>query len=1224
MTPSTSNGRRLRFLRSALSVSLCLCGSIAFAADRPVSLKQLLAEQRVAAAAGRHDDLTRVNGELSKLAELLPPWVAEKRDAASAVPAAKQRIVMMWSRLHQKAVDQAAAGDRDKALDAAAQALTVARDNLGEGHIATIIAATDLASLQLQAGQVEAAEAGFARAVAAASLALGTGHPETLRIRGLLAGLQSQQARYGDAIATLDLNARAAADSLGPGHAQTLSAMLALARAQVNSGRLAEAATTLTAACTASDHVYGEAHPETARCLTEQGSLARRRGEIPAAAELLEHARDAERLALADTDPVSLSTRLELGGVRQAQGRLDEAKAELESVARDAGESPTALAAKSDLVDVLADRDELEAAEKLAGEVLAKQTATLGNAHPDTVATLGSLAAIYRKQGRLFEAEKTFADAYALSRKVLGDNHPSTIVAANNLGEILEKEGIYERAEPLLRAAVDGSRVAWGDEHPATLAAENNLALLYESQGVFAKAEPLYQSVIAVRAKAAGPRNPDTIATTNNLAYLYLLERDYAKAAPMFAQVTEAWKKAYGPRHQNTLKALNNLARATFGAGDAAAAEKLFDQALSLRRAALGPTHMDTLRSMHDLARLYAATGREQQAESLLRETLAGDEAALGPDHPYTFETLNSLAAVQESRGDTAGAYQTLHTVFTRRNAFFGRVLPVTGDNAREGYIRLHAPELAAYVGVLARQDAATAGRGVLEASVARKGLLLQVASEIQQIRRLSRDPELARVGDELAAVRKKLAALTLSGPTAETGARHLEIVAGLEERINVLQGELGRASVRFKHTVAPVGLDEVVKALPDEAALVDFLVTGEGAGRRLVAAVLRKDGGRAVFDLVRYPDLAAIEAAVVKYRTDIQNEDIDLDDLLDSGQAATKLVWAPLAKTLGGRTDVYLVPDGMLNILPFSALVEDDRKYLMERVDLHLLGSSRDLVPSPLPAAKGGTLINAGPDYNTDEVTGKDTLEKARRRSATDIQSSLRGMASGLRGLHFDPLPGAEREGQLIAKTVEDGGRPTTIVSKAAAQEKVLREQETPPEVLHIATHGFFLKADDTLRRRLLSLQRSGDIQMPPPGDNPLLRAGLAFAGINSNAQVLGEIDTDNDGVLTALEVLGLDLTGTRLAILSACETGLGEIHEGEGVYGLRRAFQQAGARSVVSSLWEVSDAGTQTLMAALYKRLLAGMGPHQALREAQLEMLRDSQWSMPYVWSAFFMVEG
>ncbi|MBF0422957.1 MAG: CHAT domain-containing protein [Magnetococcales bacterium] len=153
------------------------------------------------------------------------------------------------------------------------------------------------------------------------------------------------------------------------------------------------------------------------------------------------------------------------------------------------------------------------------------------------------------------------------------------------------------------------------------------------------------------------------------------------------------------------------------------------------------------------------------------------------------------------------------------------------------------------------------------------------------------------------------------------------------------------------------------------------------------------------------------------------------------------------------------------------------------------------------------------------------------------------------------------------------------------------------------------------------MKLQRGTDIQIVPPGDNPMLRSGLAFAGINTNAQFLGELDTRNDGVLTALEVMGKDFTGTRLAVLSACETGLGEIHEGEGVYGLRRAFQEAGVRSVIASLWEVSDAGTQELMSNMYRRINQGMDPHMALRETQLQMIQSKEWNAPYIWSAFMM---
>jgi len=185
-----------------------------------------------------------------------------------------------------------------------------------------------------------------------------------------------------------------------------------------------------------------------------------------------------------------------------------------------------------------------------------------------------------------------------------------------------------------------------------------------------------------------------------------------------------------------------------------------------------------------------------------------------------------------------------------------------------------------------------------------------------------------------------------------------------------------------------------------------------------------------------------------------------------------------------------------------------------------------------------------------------------------------------------------------------------------------VVNQLQKSPQVLHIATHGFFLQPDQNLRRRLLSLQRGAELKLPPPGDNPLLRAGLAFAGINQKAPLLGEIDPQNDGVLTALEVLDLRLSGTQLVVLSACETGLGEIHEGEGVYGLRRAFQEAGVAEVVNSLWEVSDAGTQALMTAFYERLMEGQPARQALRDAQLELKASELWSSPFVWSAFMMV--
>ncbi len=326
------------------------------------------------------------------------------------------------------------------------------------------------------------------------------------------------------------------------------------------------------------------------------------------------------------------------------------------------------------------------------------------------------------------------------------------------------------------------------------------------------------------------------------------------------------------------------------------------------------------------------------------------------------------------------------------------------------------------------------------------------------------------------------------------------------------------------------------------------------------------------------------------------------------------------------------------------------------------------------MPRAEGKYVVMAGPEYETEAVAGEETLARARARRAarrslyrdeqaggsgggaqgapdelealagtrgtrgsrlaamrgisladvesrsTAILASLRAASVGLRGLKFSPLPGAELEGRLVSSQVDETGAPNEMYTRSDAQERVLVGFESAPRVVHLATHGFFLKADEELRARLKKAERSMDVVAPPPG--ALLRAGLAFAGVNTNAPFLGEIDTRNDGVLTALEVLSLNLTGTRLAVLSACETGLGEVHEGEGIYGLRRSFQQAGVEQVVASLWEVSDAGTQRLMAEMYSRLAEGLGPREALRDAQRELMEDPRWGYPYVWAAFTIV--
>ncbi|MBF0454561.1 MAG: tetratricopeptide repeat protein [Magnetococcales bacterium] len=1191
------------------------------------ALRFFLKAVPLAGKAKNREDIAFYNKEIAALRSVNPPWVNEQMAQAAPVPPKKRRAAGMWSRMQQGAGQAVAKGDIEGAIKLSKRALQTAEDNFGDDHYVVMVSLRELAVLQFQAGKGEEALAGLDKAAALGERILSPNHPEVLTVLSLKADLLdalSQRNKARD-VRQVAYDRFRGEGGLGPNHLKSMQAGIALGRSFLNLSQEDKAQPLLTGLCHHVKKTLGVYAKDLAECLSLMATVQERKGNLEIGVITFKRIEKIQTLALEKNAPALLSTKVERAEVVRRLGHYDEAQKIIEEVLASGldAEDRVMVDAKERLVRVLEDLGEFDRAEKLTREVLAYEEKNLPEGHPNILSAQDKLAGILRHKGQLTEAEALYKSALEGFRKVLGDENQATLNVMNNLGLTLENAGLYDEAEPLLRLTVGFSRKKLGDNHPTTLAFMNNLALLYESQGVFDKAEPLYKQGIESASDSLGEEHPDVIAFINNLAYLALLQQDYEKASPLFEKVLDVWQKSLGEGHQKTLKGMNNLARVRHHQGKFEEAEKLFVKALDLRKKALGDKHMDVLRSMHDLGALYREMKRYDEAEKLLRETLKLDDEVLGEQHPYTFETVNTLAGLLEDKEDMAGAYAVRKMGFERRTEFLNRMLWATGDNAREGYVRLHRPELVDYLALLSRMDdSADGGKQVLEVGLQRKGLMLKITSEIRQIAKLAQDPELDALGQELTRTRKKLAALTLSGPTDETKRNHLETLHDLENQVDMLQLRLGDASKRFRRSVSKLTADDLLRYLPEEAALVDYLVFKDGKQSRLLAAVVTLEEGEPQYSLVNFDaSMKKIHTAIREYRTIIQDEDADEDELLEVGMMVYDMVWSPLKEALDGRTKVYLVPDGMLNILPFNALVDDEGAYLAKSLDLHILTSSRDLIPFETPKAAGGLIIMAGPDYDTDSVGDRAAITQIQGKRAASVSQGMRSF-SGMRGLKFDPLPGAEKEGRIIMDQVGNLENKNKIYIKLDAQEEVVQSISEPPEVLHIATHGFFLKPDDSLRKRLLKLSRGSSLQMPPPGDNPLLRSGLAFAGINGNAQFLGEIDTNNDGVLTALEVLALDLAGTQLTVLSACETGLGEIHEGEGVYGLRRAFQEAGSEAVIASLWEVSDAGTQALMVGLYRRLNEGMSPHQALREARHEMMNSGEWNYPYIWSAFMLV--
>lgn len=1120
----------------------------------------------------------------------------------------------------------------EKAVNTSAKAFELAREKLSERNSLYISGTHQLGLFLYELGEYEQAQPFYEEVLRITQKHLGTGNLKTLVIMYELGDLYYETTQFSKALSILENTTILMEQHLGKNNKHTLLTRILLAQVYQTKGRPQKAEQHIKTTLARYFENYKPDNIDRIEAEKVMATLYKANGKYNKAEKLYIKILEKQKLLLGRQAPDTLITMGNLAEVYRNSGKYQLAEPLFHKAIKNlettmGAQSPELYFVMGHLASLYEQKSEFQKAEDLFQKIWRFDQKTLGDKHPNTIIDINNLAGIYRKQGKYALAEKSYKKALEGLIHILGEDHPESISVKNNLALLYENQGIYDKAEPLLKDALKHAKKTLGEKNPKTLAMMNNLALLYESQGVFKQSEPLYNKALLLNREVFGSEHENTIASINNLGYLYLVQQKYDKAEKRFKSVYQTWKKTFGEKNQKTLKALNNLARVYHKQNRLADAEVMFKKALRLRKELLGNEHPDVIRSLIDLSTLYVSQKRYDQAEDSLSQTFELAGHVLGDKHPYTFEVLNNLADLYEIKGNRTKALETRKIGFDNRTAFFERVLWASGENTRQAYITLHKDEQDKYLNLLVQNNNPKSARDALYVSLERKGLILKIASEIHKIVRMSDAPNLSAKAQALNQKRKELSAKTLSGPINETTDKFQQKLVDLENEINDLQAELGRASLEYQVTSQRVRLDEVFDKLKANDVLVDYMAYKDGNIDKVMAIAAKKETESCYLlfncdeiklSLVPIGNLSLVNQVVSEYRDTIQDEDAEEEDLLGAGHDTYNLVWKPLEKFFGKRTSIYLVPDSILHLLPFDALIDEDENFLIQNFDIKMLSSVRDIVIPPLPAAKGNFMIFAGPDYNIENVK---KVIKSTNGKRSGVDQSLKISSHGLRSLSFEPLEGAEKEGNTIRQVSEEKNTNSAIFTRKTAEEVQLQNIQTAPQMLHIATHGFFLQAEERLKRRLLSIQRGGAHTTPPPGDNPLIRAGLAFAGINSNAPFLGDIDTDNDGVLTALEVLGLQLSGTRLVVLSACETGVGEIHSGEGVYGLRRSFQEAGVTNVVNSLWPVSDEGTRVLMESFYRNIYDGMSPENALRTSQ-KMMLDSEWNHPYYWSAFVMV--
>lgn len=861
--------------------------------------------------------------------------------------------------------------------------------------------------------------------------------------------------------------------------------------------------------------------------------------------------------------------------------------------------------------------------------------------------------------GKYAESQEAMERALSIRERLLGRDHPDTATLTGNLGELAFARADYARSEELFRRALDVRERKLGPEHPLVAESLNNLAMVYNRLSDTPRSERMYRRALAIREKISGPDDPSLATVINNIGAIYYDRGDYASAEPLYLRALALREKGLGPAHPLVANSLNNLAALYKQQGDRAKAEQFYLRSLALYEARLGPEHPDLTMPLNNLAIIYDDAGDDARAEGAYRRSLAIDEKALGPDHPTVsvdlnnlggfyeirgdydravplYEralsirerklgarhprvavTLSNLAIIHEARGEIARALELRTRVAEIREYNLGLVLQAGSEQQKQLYLATIVGDFRASISLHTRRAPRDAGAARLAlTSVLRwKGRALDAMADQLGALRRRLDPQDRALLDELSAARARLSALVLAGAGKASPAEHAASLTKLEAEVQRLEAAVGARSAEFGAQAQPVTLEEVRRSIPAGAALVELITyrpfdprgrrreTRVGP-RRYAAYVLRSAGDPLWADL---GDAEAIDEGVRKLRAALSSP--ARRDFKELARALDERVMRPVRALLGPTTHLFVSPDGDLNLVPFGALVDEQGRYLVERFSLTYLTSGRDLLRLRARAAS-----RSGP------VVFADPLFGAASASPTTMTPPPAGVAASAgtapSSSSSSPLPGARRSadfGQLsftqLKGTAEEGRALRTtlagvrLLTGAEATESALKNLAAP-SVLHVATHGFFLPdaaRADTLDARGLSLA-------PPPaggagarGENPLLRSGVALAGANNLGGGAGE-----DGVLTALEAAGLDLWGTRLVVLSACETGVGEIRNGEGVYGLRRALVLAGSESQVMSLWQVSDAATRDLMIDYYRRLRRGEGRTEALRQVQLSMIR------------------
>ncbi|MFK7952655.1 MAG: tetratricopeptide repeat protein [Ekhidna sp.] len=806
---------------------------------------------------------------------------------------------------------------------------------------------------------------------------------------------------------------------------------------------------------------------------------------------------------------------------------------------------------------------------------------------PDFAETCSHMGRILIRNGKIKEAEDYINQSTTIYEQLGKDYDVQRAESLESLALFYEQIGRYGEAEGILLESLEIKKTIPYESDILIIETLNDLGILYDNLGNFAKAQDMFNQVIEKCEQTVGITHQFYATAKNNLATIAIREGRFDEAKEMLLAALKSYQNLYGNDHPLCANTMNNLARVERSLGNYQMAESYYLQVLTIDEKFFGRKHPDYATTLINIGVMYSSMGREMEAESFYLESLDIRKEVLGENHPEYGNALDHLGLHSMALGNEVKAEEYFRKAIEIQIKQITSVFPVLTESEREAFYQSMRQDIDRYnyVAFNLLGENPELVKTIFDFRIKTKSILFSASNRLRTSIQNSSDDELRNLYRKWQSGKKLLANYYQMG-VKQLQDHHINLQES-EEEIERLEKDLVRKASEFKDILSQENENwqSVCEVISSDEAVVEIV--------RIKEFKTVNDDGKPIFGFTDFTQYLAIiflpqqnepEYVVLgsEYRTENDHYTKYKNSMLyNTAQSSTfESFWKPIHEKVKNVSRVKLSPDGIFYKMNPNSFKITDNDFVLDKYYVSYLTSCKDLFLEKQNIHLQKAYLFGNPSFSKTEGNG--------------------GQLSS--------LPGTEAEVTTITSLLSPSDWRVKSYLSGEASELKLRSAYNPT-ILHIATHGFFS-------------DNGNFISSISPIRDPLFKSGLFLSGASDTySSFLKGIPTtnSNDGILTAYEAMNLNLNQTQLVVLSACETGLGDVRNGEGVFGLQRAFMVAGARNVITSIFKIGDQTTNELMVLFYEKFIETGRADESLMYAQRKL--KETYADAKTWGAFIL---